>query len=69
MNFDFDEDFTIADNSCSAEQTAGEKVLLREKFAGKVALQTEQQLQAAATRMRGNAVNSVQAQILFKEDR
>lgn len=69
VNFDFDKDFTITDNSCPAEQTAGEKVLLREKFAGKVALQTEQQLQAAATRMRGNAVNSVKAQKLFKEDR
>jgi violaxanthin de-epoxidase len=40
-------------------------VLLREKFAGKVALQTEQQVQAAATRLRGNAENSAKAQQLF----
>lgn len=70
IHYDFDKDFTITDNSCPAELSAGEKVLLREKFiAGKVALQSESQLQAAAVRWRGNAVNSVKAQKLFFEDR
>lgn len=70
INFDFDKDFTVTDNSCPAELSAGEKVILREKFfAGKVALQTESQLQAASVRLRGNAVNSVKAQKLFFENR
>jgi violaxanthin de-epoxidase len=69
INYDFDKDFTITDNSCPAELSDGEKVLLREKFAGKTILQTEQQLQAAATRFRGNAVNSIKAQKLFFENR
>lgn len=65
VNFDFDKDFIITDNSCPAELSAGEKVLLREKFAGNVVLQTEKQLQAAATKVRGNAVNSVKAQKIY----
>lgn len=69
INYDFDKDFTITDNSCPAELSDGEKVLLREKFAGKTLLQTEEQLQAAATRFRGNAVNSIKAQKLFFENR
>ena len=69
VNFDFDKDFTITDNTCPAELSDGEKVLLREKFAGKVFLQTEEQLQAAATRFRGNAVNSLKAQKIFFDNR
>jgi violaxanthin de-epoxidase len=69
VNFDFDKDFALVDNSCPSELSEGEKVLLREKFAGNVALQTEKQLQAAATRLRGNAVNSVKAQKIFIENR
>lgn len=69
VNFDFDKDFTITDNSCPADFKDSEKIVLREKFAGKVVLQTESQLQAAATKFRGNAVNSVKAQKLFFENR
>ena len=47
----------------------GEAVVLREKFAGKVILKTEEQLQAEATRLRGAAVNSVKAQKLFFSNR
>jgi len=62
VNFDWDKDFTLTDNTCT-EQTDGEKVLLREQFAGKAAIQTEEQIQAAAVRARGNAVNSVKGEI------
>ena len=65
VQFDFDRDFSVTDNSCPSELSEGQKLLLREQFAGKVALQTEQQLQAEATRLRGTAVNSVKAQKLF----
>lgn len=64
VNFDFDKDFVVTDNTCPT-QSSGDRTLLREQFAGKVALQTEQQVQAQATRLRGNAVNSVKAQKLF----
>jgi len=67
VGFDFDKDFTITDNSCPTELSESDKILLREKFAGKVALQTEEQLQAQATRLRGNVVNSIKAQKLFFE--
>jgi Uncharacterized conserved protein len=60
VNFDFDKDFTITDNTCT-EISEGERVLLREKFAGKAAIQTEEQIQAAIVRVRGNAVNRVKA--------
>ena len=69
VGFDFDRDFTITDNSCPSEPSAQEKTLLREKFAGKVLLQTERQLQAQATLVRGNAANSVKAQKLYFENR
>jgi violaxanthin de-epoxidase len=65
VGFDFDRDFTVTDNSCPTELSEGEKQLLREKFAGKVILKTEEQLQAEAVRIRGNAINSVKAQKLF----
>merc|ERR1711957_876538 len=62
VNFDWDKGFALTDNTCT-EQTDGEKVLLREQFAGKAAIQTEGQIQAAAVRARGNAVNSVKGEI------
>ena len=65
VNFQFDKDFTLTDNSCPVQ--SDNPLVLKEKFAGKVALQTEQQVQAAATRFRGNAVNGVKAQLLFVE--
>ena len=59
VGMDFDKDFTLTDNSCPAELTEEEKLIRRERFAGKVALQTERQLQAEATRLRGFAVNTI----------
>lgn len=67
VNFDFDKDFTVTDNTCT-EMQKGEAILLREQFVGKVALQTEEQLQAATVRARNNAVNNVKAQALFVND-
>lgn len=67
VKFDFDKDFTVTDNTCT-EMSKGEQILLREQFAGKVALQTEKQLQAASVRARNNAVNNVKAQALFVND-
>lgn len=58
VNFDYDKDFKATDNTCT-EISDGERILLREQFAGKAAIQTEEQLQAAAVRARGNAVNTV----------
>jgi violaxanthin de-epoxidase len=68
VNFDFDKDFTITDNSCPTELSEGERLLLREKFAGKVLTTTEKQLQSQAVRLRGNAINSLKAQKIFFED-
>lgn len=67
VNFDYDKDFIATDNTC-LELEKGQSVLLREQFAGKMALQTEAQLQAATVRARSNAVNSVKAQSLFLGD-
>jgi len=67
VNFDFDKDFTLTDNTCT-EMSQGEATLLKEKFVGKVALQTEEQLQAATVRARNNAVNSAKAQVIFVND-
>jgi len=64
VNFNFDKDFEKVDNSCKVLGD-DERLLLKEKFAGKVALQSEKQVQAAATRVRGNALNGVKAQKLF----
>jgi violaxanthin de-epoxidase len=64
VNYDFDKDFVITDNTCPIQKDQ-DQLILREKFAGKVVLQSEQQVQAAATKFRGNAVNSVKAQALF----
>jgi len=61
VNFDYDKDFKETDNTC-VEISDGERILMREKFAGKAVLRTEEQIQAAAVRARGNAVNSVKAQ-------
>jgi len=67
VNFDYDKDFGACDNSCSLMDSK-ERLGLREKFAGKVALQTEKQVQAAATRVRGNAANGVKAQQMFVKE-
>lgn len=60
VNFDYDKDFKATDNTCT-EISNGEKVMLREQFAGKSAIQTEQQIQAAIVNARGNAASSVKA--------
>jgi violaxanthin de-epoxidase len=67
VNFDYDKDFTATDNTCT-EISKGESVVLREKFVGQVALQTEKQLQQASVMARNNAVNNVKAQALFVND-
>jgi violaxanthin de-epoxidase len=54
----------LVDNTCKTID-AGEAVLLREKFAGKMAIQTEKQLLQQLTLARNLATNSVQAQKLF----
>ena len=64
VGFDFDKDFAITDNTCKT-MDQGEALLLREKFAGKVVLQTEELVQAQATKIRGNALNSAKAQKVF----
>jgi violaxanthin de-epoxidase len=68
VGMDWDNDFAITDNTCRAPLGESERLLLREKFAGKVLLQTEEQIRAAATRVRGNALNSVKAQQLFIQE-
>lgn len=65
VGFDFDRDFTVTDNTCPSDLSESEKILLREKFANKAILQTTEQVQAEATRVRGNAANSIKAQKLF----
>jgi len=67
VNFDFDRDFDLNDNTCKIMEK-GEAIALREKFAGKAVLQTEQQLQQQAIIARTAATNSVQAQKLFVEN-
>jgi len=64
VGFDYDKDFKETDNSCKP-MSDGDKFVLKEQFAGKMALQTEKQLQQQAVRVRGNAVNNVKAQQLF----
>jgi len=66
VGYDFDKDFDITDNTCKV-LSGDETILLREKFAGKVALQTEEQLQAQAVRVRGNSVNTLKAQKIYVE--
>merc|ERR1712157_590492 len=66
VNYDFDKDFVLTDNTCK-EIDKDEALLLREKFVGNVALQTEQQLVRQVVRVRQNAVNSAKAQRLFFE--
>jgi violaxanthin de-epoxidase len=58
------DEFTVTDNSCK-KQDASDKLGLRTRFLGDAVLQTEKQVQAQATRFRGNAVNSIKAQKLF----
>lgn len=69
VGFDFDKDFTLTDNTCPTEPSESDKILLREKFAGKALLKSTEQLQAEATRVRGNAINSIKAQKLFFDSR
>ena len=58
VDFDFDKDFSLNDNTCKVMQD-GERVILREKFAGKMALQTEKQLQQQAVLVRTATVQSL----------
>ena len=58
VNFDFDKDFEVTDNTCKTLEK-GEEVVLREKFAGKMAIQTEKQLQQQAVLARTAASNEV----------
>ena len=67
VNFDFDKDFTITDNTCRV-QTDKDKLVLREQFAGNVVIQSEKQLQSEVVKARGMAVNNVKAQQLFVTD-
>jgi violaxanthin de-epoxidase len=64
VGYDFDKDFKITDNTCPTLKS-GDTLILREKFAGKVVLQTEEGIQAQATKFRGNAMNSIKAQKVF----
>lgn len=64
IGYDFDKDFSLTDNTCQVLKN-GEALVLKEKFAGKVLLQTEESVQAQATKFRGNAVNSIKAQKIF----
>jgi violaxanthin de-epoxidase len=57
--WDFDKEFDVTDNTCGTMEK-GEALVLREKFAGKMAIQTEQQLQAQATMAARMASNTVQ---------
>lgn len=61
-NWDFDKDFLVTDNTCGT-MDKGEALVLREKFAGKVAIQTEQQLQAQAVMAARMASNSVKDEL------
>jgi len=64
VNFDWDKDFTATDNTCKVLDSK-ETLLLREKFAGKVIVSSEKQVQALSTKARNNSVNSIKAQKLF----
>eukprot|EP00970_Alexandrium_tamarense_P000931 scaffold106_cov209-Alexandrium_tamarense.AAC.12 len=66
VNFDFDKDFDLTDNSCKALEK-GEEVVLREKFAGKMAIQTEKQLQQQAVLARTAASNTVKGEVTAVE--
>lgn len=56
VGFDYDKDFTKTDNSCKV-QTDSERVILREKFAGKALIQSEEQLQQEIVRARNLVVS------------
>jgi violaxanthin de-epoxidase len=58
------DEFTVTDNTCK-KQDESDKLGLRTRFLGDVVLQSEKQVQAQATRFRGNAANSIKAQKLF----
>jgi violaxanthin de-epoxidase len=58
VKFDFDKDFALTDNTCRVMQD-DERILLREKFAGKAVIQTEKQLRQQAVLARTAATNTV----------
>lgn len=58
VGFDFDKDFDVTDNSCKV-MDKGESIALKEKFAGKMAIQTEKQLQQQAVLARTAASSEV----------
>jgi violaxanthin de-epoxidase len=62
VNFDWDKDFTVTDNTCKTLEK-GEALILREKFAGKVAIQTEQQLLQQAVMARNLATKSISNEV------
>ena len=66
MNFDFDKDFALTDNTCKTLEK-GEEIVLREKFAGKMAIQTEKQLQQQAVMARTAASNAVGTEVKVAE--
>ena len=66
VNFDFDKDFTVTDNTCKTLEK-GEEIILREKFAGKMAIQTEKQLQQQAVLARTAASNVVNTEVTAAE--
>lgn len=66
VNFDFDKDFTLTDNTCKT-LSKGEEIVLREKFAGKMAIQTEKQLQQQAVLARTAASNAVGSEVTAVE--
>mmetsp|Transcript_16331 Transcript_16331/g.23147 ORF Transcript_16331/g.23147 Transcript_16331/m.23147 type:complete len:477 (-) Transcript_16331:86-1516(-) len=66
VNFDFDKDFELTDNTCKTMEK-GEEIVLREKFAGKMAIQTEKQLQQQAVLARTAASNAVSTEINVAE--
>jgi violaxanthin de-epoxidase len=66
VNFDFDKDFALTDNTCKTLEK-GEEIVLREKFAGKMAIQTEKQLQQQAVMARTAASNAVGTEVKVAE--
>merc|ERR1711983_524008 len=57
-NWDFEKDFTITDNTCM-DLDSKEVLSMREKFLGKVAIQSEKQLLQQSVKLRNNASNVI----------
>jgi len=66
-NWNFDKDFKVVDNTCRSMEK-GEGLLLKEQFAGKMAIQTEKQLQQQAAIASRNAANSIKAKEIYLND-